>query len=131
MRFCRMALGGGVADGKRYVSEASIRLMTSVQTGDAPVSPLEAYGLGWSVEIKDAPGHPHVGSYGHRSTHKTMMWIDPTSGLAMILLLQSFDLPNPVQNKLYEAFIGAAESLAPAAPAASPSPSARAMRLVR
>ena len=29
--------------------------MTSVQTGDAPVSPLEAYGLGWSVEIKDAP----------------------------------------------------------------------------
>jgi CubicO group peptidase (beta-lactamase class C family) len=33
-RFCQMVLGGGVFNGKRYLSAESVRQMTSVQTGD-------------------------------------------------------------------------------------------------
>jgi CubicO group peptidase (beta-lactamase class C family) len=35
-RFCQMLLGGGVRDGKRYLSPASMTLLTTVQTGDLP-----------------------------------------------------------------------------------------------
>ena len=34
-RFCQMVLNGGVFDGKRYLSEAAVKQMTSKQTGDA------------------------------------------------------------------------------------------------
>ena len=52
--FCRMLLRGGELDGKRYLSEKAIRAMSAIQTGDVPVSPQEAYGVGWSVKIGDA-----------------------------------------------------------------------------
>jgi CubicO group peptidase (beta-lactamase class C family) len=112
-RFCRMLLGGGVYEGRRYLSAAAIRQMTSIQTGDLPVNPWEGYGLGWSVEKKAADGHPSVGSYGHRGARKTMMWIDPATQRVMILLLQSFDLPGKDQEKIYGTFIKAAEALSP------------------
>ena len=34
-RFCQMVLNGGTFDGKRYLSEAAVKQMTSKQTGDA------------------------------------------------------------------------------------------------
>src|SRR5262245_14522480 len=34
-RFCRMILGGGVYDGRRYLSESAVTEMTSRQTGDS------------------------------------------------------------------------------------------------
>ena len=35
-RFVRMLLGGGTLDGKRYLSDASIKLLSTPQTGDLP-----------------------------------------------------------------------------------------------
>ena len=43
-RFCQMVLNGGEFDGKRYLSEAAVKQMTSKQTGDLD----NGYGLGWS-----------------------------------------------------------------------------------
>ena len=34
-RFCQMVLNGGIFEGKRYLSEAAVKQMTSKQTGDA------------------------------------------------------------------------------------------------
>lgn len=45
-RFCRMVLNGGTLDGKRVLSEAAVKEMTTRQT---PMSVKESYGRGWSV----------------------------------------------------------------------------------
>ena len=44
-RFCQMVLNGGEFQGKRYLSEAAVKQMTSKQTGDLP----NGYGFGWST----------------------------------------------------------------------------------
>jgi len=75
-RFCQMILNGGTWDGRRYLSEASVRQMTSKQTGDA-VS--EEYGLGWSVS---------PGGCGHGGAYSTNMTIDRNRGLVLVWLVQ-------------------------------------------
>jgi CubicO group peptidase (beta-lactamase class C family) len=99
-RFCRMLLRGGELDGRRYLSERAVRAMSAIQTGDVPVNPQEAYGVGWSVKIRDDEG-PSVGSYGHRGARRTAMWIDPRNELAMVILVERFDMPGDQQKVLY------------------------------
>jgi CubicO group peptidase (beta-lactamase class C family) len=106
-RFCRMLLNGGVDRGKRYLSQQAIRQMTSVQTGNVPVNPQEAYGLGWFVKIRADEG-PSVGSFGHRGARRPVMWVDPNNGLALLLLLERFDMPGDGQKALYGSFLNAA-----------------------
>jgi CubicO group peptidase (beta-lactamase class C family) len=114
LKFCRMLLGGGVAGGKQYVSQAAIKQMTSIQTGDLTVNPQEGYGLGWLVQKKVDQGHPSIGSFGHRGARKTLMWIDPSRQIVMILLLQSYDMSNKDADALYTAFVNTAEAMASA-----------------
>jgi CubicO group peptidase (beta-lactamase class C family) len=106
-RFCRMLLNGGVDRGKRYLSQQAIRQMTSVQTGNVPVNPQEAYGLGWFVKIRADEG-PSVGSFGHRGARRPVMWVDPNNGLALLLLVERFDMPGDGQKALYGSFLKAA-----------------------
>ncbi|MCC7492038.1 MAG: beta-lactamase family protein [Fimbriimonadaceae bacterium] len=59
-RFARMVLRGGELDGRRYLSEAAVELMTTRQTAsDLP----ECYGLGWSVGPETASHGGACGSY--------------------------------------------------------------------
>jgi CubicO group peptidase (beta-lactamase class C family) len=104
---CRMLLRGGELDGKRYLSEKAVRQMSAIQTGDVPVNPQEAYGVGWSVKTRDAEG-PSVGSYGHRGARRTAMWIDPRNELAMVILVERFDMPGDQQNVMYGGVMKAA-----------------------
>jgi len=104
---CRMLLNGGMLGGKRYLTENAIRQMTSSQTGSAIVSPSESYGIGWSVKLKDDEG-PSPGSFGHRGARRTVMWIDPKNGLAMVLLVERFDMTGEEQKALYGPFFKAA-----------------------
>jgi CubicO group peptidase (beta-lactamase class C family) len=106
-RFCRMLLRGGELDGKRYLSEKAVREMSAIQTGGVPVNPQEAYGVGWSVKIKDEEG-PSVGSYGHRGARRTAMWIDPHNELAMVILVERFDMPGDQQRVMYGGVMKAA-----------------------
>jgi CubicO group peptidase (beta-lactamase class C family) len=50
-RFCRMILNQGTLDGNRYLNPDSVKLMTSVQTGDLKTgfTPGNGWGLGWCV----------------------------------------------------------------------------------
>ncbi len=106
-RFCRMLLRGGELDGTRYLSENAIRAMSAIQTGEVRVNPQEAYGVGWSVKIRDDEG-PSVGSYGHRGARRTAMWIDPQNGLAMVILVERFDMSGDQQKVLYGGVMKAA-----------------------
>ena len=64
-RLCQMLLNKGLHQGKRLLSENAVRSLSAIQTGDVPVNPQEAYGVGCSVKIRDDEG-PSVGSFGHR-----------------------------------------------------------------
>jgi CubicO group peptidase (beta-lactamase class C family) len=77
-QFCRMVFCGGLLEGKRYVSEESVRRMTSVQTA----SPLPPRGLGWGASPKPD------GPFGHGGAYRTNMSIDPEHRLVTILLVQ-------------------------------------------
>lgn len=96
-RFCQMILNGGVLDGKRYLSEAAVRQMTSRQTPSAlPTN----YGLGWSTGS---------GEFGHGGAYATSMTIDHQHGLVFIWMVQHADFPGDGA-KSRDAFMQAARA---------------------
>ena len=60
-----------------------------------------------SVKIRDDEG-PSVGSFGHRGARRTVMWVDPTNGLAIVLLVERFDMNGEEQKVMYESVMKAA-----------------------
>ena len=96
-RFCLMILNGGELDGKRYLSEAAVKQMTSRQTPDALT---ENYGLGWGT------GN---GEFGHGGAYATNMIIDPQHGLVFIWMVQHAGFPGDGA-KSRDAFMQAAKA---------------------
>lgn len=95
-KFCRMILNGGVWEGKRLVSEASVNEMTTRQTV-AGIS--ENYGLGWAT---------WGDGYGHGGAFATNMSIDSKRGLITVFLVQHAGFPGN-GDKSQEAFKRAVE----------------------
>jgi CubicO group peptidase (beta-lactamase class C family) len=104
-RFCQMILGGGVFAGRRYISEQSLRQMTSTQTGSEA-----GYGLGWSTSRKmhGKDDLVIVGPCGHGGAYATNMWIDPKSERITIFMVQHGGFPGPDGGKILGAFTKAA-----------------------
>jgi CubicO group peptidase (beta-lactamase class C family) len=99
-RFCRMILRGGELDGKRYLSEASVKEMTSKQTGALP----DGYGLGWST------GGAGPDWFGHGGAYSTNMTIDAKRGLIFIWMVQHAGYPGD-GGKAQDAFKNVANGL--------------------
>ena len=97
-QFCQMMLNGGVFEGKRYLSEAAVKEMTTKQTGK---DIKQSYGLGWSTG---------GGTFGHGGAYKTNMTVDPAKGLITVYMVQYADKADEV-GKSREAFRKAAEEL--------------------
>jgi CubicO group peptidase (beta-lactamase class C family) len=97
-RFYRMMLNGGQLDGKRVLSEASVKQMTKAQTGDlkAGFTPGMAHGLGFAVvrAPQGVTGMLSPGSFGHGGAFGTQSWADPHRDLFVVLLIQRTGLPN-------------------------------------
>ena len=106
-QFCRMLLRGGELDGNRYLSEKAVRTMSTSQIGNVKLSAQESYGVGWSVKLTDEEG-PSAGSFGHRGARRTAMWVDPKNGLAMVILVERFDMTGAEQKEMYGSFMKAA-----------------------
>jgi CubicO group peptidase (beta-lactamase class C family) len=96
-RFCQMILKGGAMDGKRYLSEAAVRQMTSRQTPEALTT---SYGLGWSTG---------KGEFGHGGAYATNMTIDTQHGLIFIWMVQHAGFPGDGA-KSRDAFMQAAKA---------------------
>ncbi len=94
-RFCQMILNGGTYEGKRYLSEASVKEMTSRQTGEGIK---QSYGLGWGVGGS---------GYGHGGAYATDMLIDAKHGLVYVYMIQHAGFPGD-GGKAKEAFHKAA-----------------------
>lgn len=111
-RFARMILNGGTLDGNRYLSDASVKLMTSVQTGDLKTgfTPGNGWGLGWCVirEPQGVTAKLSPGSFGHGGAYGTQAWIDPVKGVALILMVQRSNFDNSDASDVRRAFQEAA-----------------------
>ncbi len=104
-KFCQMLLNGGTYQGKRYISPAALKQMTSIQTGDLRVGDgVQGYGLGFFVQKKAVDGGPSVGSFGHHGARKTQMWIDPQNQLAVVLMVQCWELTHAQEHDLFTAY---------------------------
>ena len=80
--FANLLLGGGVYNGKRYVSEEFVRLMTSRQTDNlngSTADPLEVHGYGYLVWKLPRDGFAFVGMANQ------LMLCDPATELIMII----------------------------------------------
>ena len=80
-RYCQMILNGGVLDGRRYLSAASVKQMTSRQT---PASLTSSYGFGWKID---------EGEFGHGGAYSTNMTIDTRHGLILVWMVQHAGFP--------------------------------------
>ncbi len=93
-RLCRMLLAGGVLDGVRLLSPATVRAMTTNQLEWLPAVPEEdrrcrPWGLGWRLQW---PGQPSsfgdlLGkrTFGHWGATGTLCWLDPETQVFFIL----------------------------------------------
>jgi CubicO group peptidase (beta-lactamase class C family) len=91
-RFYQMILNGGQLDGKRIVSEQSVREMTSLQTSELTTgfTPGNGWGLGWCV-VRQPQGVTAMvspGTFGHGGAFGTQGWVDPKRKMIFVLMIQ-------------------------------------------
>lgn len=80
-RFAQMILNGGALEGRRYLSEESVKVMTSKQTAE---SIKDGYGLGWAVSRDWC---------GHGGAFATNLSIDRQKGLVTVWMVQHAGFP--------------------------------------
>ncbi|HEV3202123.1 MAG TPA: serine hydrolase domain-containing protein [Bryobacteraceae bacterium] len=112
--FARMMLNGGEWKGRRYLSAAAVKQMTSIQTGDLKAGFLPGSGWGLTVGIVREPQGVTAmlspGTFGHGGAYGTQAWIDPVKGVALILMIQRVGLKNSDDSDMRRVFQEAAMS---------------------
>jgi CubicO group peptidase (beta-lactamase class C family) len=123
LRFCQMLLSGGTFEGRRYLSAAAMKYLTTPQTpADMPTGFFQSdmygnrganYGWGITTSILKAPHEGAAamlspGTYGHGGAWGTQAWIDPVKGVAYILMVQRANFPNSDASEVRRAFQDAA-----------------------
>jgi CubicO group peptidase (beta-lactamase class C family) len=107
-RFCRMILNQGELDGKRYLRPETVRLMTTIQTGDLTTGFTDGngWGLGWCV-VRRPQGVTAMlspGTHGHGGAYGTQAWIDPHKQRIYILMVQRENFQNADDSPVRLAF---------------------------
>lgn len=91
-RFYQMILNGGELDGQRVLSDAAVREMTRVRTGDLTTgfTPGNGWGLGWCI-VREPQGVTAMlspGTFGHGGAFGTQGWVDPQRKMVFVLMIQ-------------------------------------------
>ena len=96
LHFENMLLNQGEFLGKRILSEASVKLMSTNQTGDL-YSKMEkvvegAEGFGYTVSVTLDPEKALIkrgkGSFGWAGAAGTMSWTDPVNDINVVIMVQ-------------------------------------------
>ena len=108
----RMILNGGTDGNHRYLSPASIAMMTQNQIGNFPIGPNTDYGYGFGWIIHRA--HPATdptgpGTFGAGGAYNTQMGIDPAHDLISVLMVQQAGFSESIRGELRDTFTRAAE----------------------
>jgi CubicO group peptidase (beta-lactamase class C family) len=110
--FARMMLNGGEWKGRRYLSAAAVKQMTSIQTGDLKAGFLPGSGWGLTIGIVREPQGVTAmlspGTFGHGGAWGTQAWMDPVKGVALILMIQRVGLKNSDDSEMRRVFQDAA-----------------------
>jgi CubicO group peptidase (beta-lactamase class C family) len=107
-RFCQMILGQGSLDGKQYLKPESVKLMTTIQTGDLKTGFTDGngWGLGWCV-VRQPQGPTAAlspGTFGHGGAYGTQAWIDPVKQVIYVVMVQRSNFPNADGSELRSVF---------------------------
>jgi CubicO group peptidase (beta-lactamase class C family) len=112
-RFYQMMLNKGVWNGRRLLSEASVRELTRTQTGNIKTGFTE--GMSWGLKfqvVKQPQGVTamlHPGTFGHGGAYATQSWADPVNQTIYIFMIQRRGLqPNGDGSDIRKAFQQAA-----------------------
>lgn len=112
LKLYAMLLNGGEADGRRYLSEASLQRMLQNQTGDLKAGFTDGIVMGLGFQIVGQPvgvtAMLSPGTYGHGGAHGTQGWIDPVKKTVYIMLIQRAGLKNGDASPMRQAFQEAA-----------------------
>ena len=116
-RFARMILNQGTLDGRQYLKPASVKLMTTLQTGDLKTGFTDGngWGLGWCV-VRQPQGVTAMlspGTFGHGGAYGTQAWIDPVKQTVYVLMVQRSNFPNADASDVRKAFQTAAAAIVP------------------
>jgi CubicO group peptidase (beta-lactamase class C family) len=128
-RFCQMLLGGGRFQGVRYLSEASMKQLSTPQTPETLPTGFfqnDTYGrrglnYGWALGTcvlktphDGVPAMLSPGTFGHGGAWGTQAWVDPVKGVAYVLMVQRSNFPNSDASEVRRVFQQAAtKALAP------------------
>lgn len=91
--FYAMVANGGELEGKRILSEKAVQdMLTPVTAGGKQLN----YACGWmhNTETQRVCSAMPVGSHGHGGAFATNGWIDPTSGLVTVFMVQNVLVPD-------------------------------------
>jgi CubicO group peptidase (beta-lactamase class C family) len=111
-----MLLNQGSLDGRQYLKPESVKLMTTIQTGDLKTGFTEGngWGLGCCV-VRKPQGVTAVlspGTFGHGGAYGTQAWIDPVKQVIYVLMVQRSNFPNADASDVRKAFQEAAAAAA-------------------
>jgi CubicO group peptidase (beta-lactamase class C family) len=111
-RLAQMLLNGGALGGRRYLTAESVRMMSTVQTGDLVTgfTPGNGWGLGVGI-VRQPQGVTAMlspGTFGHGGGYGTQFWIDTKRGVTLIMMIQRSNFKNADESPVRLAFQKAA-----------------------
>ena len=130
-RFVRMLLNGGELDGARVLKAETVALMGQNHIGAVSVPALKSalprsadfsfiadgrdkWGLGFLITTDQVPGKRSAGSLSWGGINNTYFWVDPSRGIAGVILMQFLPFADAKALAVHDAFERAAYQLADA-----------------
>jgi CubicO group peptidase (beta-lactamase class C family) len=120
-RFMRMLLNGGELDGARVLKADTVALMGQNHIGALGVPALKSalprsadftfiadgrdkWGLGFLITADQVPGKRSPGSLSWGGINNTFFWIDPSRGIAGVIMMQYLPFADAKALAVYDAF---------------------------
>ncbi len=120
-RFVRVLLNGGELDGARVLKAETVTLMGQNHIGAVSVPALKTalprsadfsfiadgrdkWGLGFLITTDQVSGKRSPGSLSWGGISNTYFWIDPSRGVASVILMQYLPFADPKALAVYDAF---------------------------
>jgi CubicO group peptidase (beta-lactamase class C family) len=120
-RFVRMLLRGGELDGARVLKAETVALMGRNAIGNVSVPALKTalprsadfsfiadgrdkWGLGFLITVDQVPGKRSPGSLSWGGINNTYFWIDPSRGVAGVIMMQYLPFADAKALAVYDSF---------------------------
>ena len=130
-RFVRVLLNGGELDGARVLKAETVALMGQNHIGAVSVPALKTalprsadfsfiadgrdkWGLGFLITTDHVPGKRSAGSLSWGGINNTYFWVDPSRGIAGVIMMQYLPFADAKALAVYDAFERATYQLADA-----------------